>query len=225
MTHTPVTDWIGQLANQESHATERLWQHFSARMHHLARRQLDSQTRRSYDEHDAANSAFHSLCRGINEGRFEVSDRDSLWALLAVITSRKVAVQRRHEHRQKRGGGQVRGESVFLDADSLGINAVQSDEPTPEFTAMVAEACQRMLDSLDDPVLKRIAMLKFDGCKNREVAEQLDRSRRTIERKLEVIRRIWVDAGVVLPEAAEQIRETSDKAPESGAIVSESEAE
>ncbi|MEP3479961.1 MAG: ECF-type sigma factor [Fuerstiella sp.] len=224
MNKTPVTDWIGQLANQESHATEQLWEHFSERMHRLAHRELDSRTRRSYDEHDAANSAFHSLCRGINEGRFEVSDRDSLWALLAVITSRKVAVQRRFERRQKRGGGQVRGDSVFLDADSLGFDDFQSDEPTPEFTAMVAEACQKMLESLEDPTLRRIAILKFEGCNNGEVAHRLERSRRTIERKLEVIRRIWVQAGVVPSDTAE-FGEISDHSTQSGDALSESKAE
>lgn len=223
MDNTPVTDWIGQLANQESHATERLWEHFSERMHRLAHKELDSRTRRSYDEHDAANSAFHSLCRGISDGRFEVSDRDSLWALLAVITSRKVAVQRRFERRQKRGGGRVRGDSVFLDADSLGFDDIQSDEPTPEFTAMVAEACQKMLDSLEDPVLRRIAILKFEGCNNGEVANKLDRSRRTIERKLEVIRRIWVEAGVVPPETTET-GEAANSSTESGDAMSESKA-
>lgn len=224
MNQRSITGWIGQFSDLEPEATEQLWQHFSARLHNLARRKLDAQTRRCYDEHDAANSAFHSLCRGINDGRFEVTDRDSLWSLLAVITSRKVAVQQRHEKRQKRGGGNVRGDSVFLDADLIGFDSVPANEPTPEFTAIVSESCERLLGTLKEPLLRQIVLLKFEGWRNKEVAEKLDRSRRTIERKLEVIRRIWVDAGVVLPETNE-IDNQPEKRKKTAATMSQPEAE
>lgn len=200
----PVTDWISQLADDDQEAAERLWAHFSARVKNLARQQLDPRTRRIYDEQDAANSAFHSLCRGIQDGRFDqVTDRDSMWGLLAVITARKVSAQQRSEHRQKRGGGQVRGDSVFAQFGVKGLDAVTGDEPTPEFEAVFTETCDRLMESLDDPMLNRIAMLKFEGHRNTEVAQEIGRTRRTVERKLEEIRRIWVTAGIIPAAAGE----------------------
>ncbi len=98
-----VTGWIDQLANGRKQAAEELWQHVSARLHEFALQKLDAKTRRSYDERDAANSAFHSLCRGLADGRIEAENRDALWGLLAVITSRKISAQRRYQNREKRG--------------------------------------------------------------------------------------------------------------------------
>lgn len=196
--NAPVTDWISQLADDDQAAAEQLWVHFSARVRNLARKQLDPRTRRTYDEQDAANSAFHSLCRGIQDGRFEhVTDRDSMWGLLAVITARKVSARQRSEHRQKRGGGSVRGDSVFATFGINGLDAVEGNEAAPEFTAMFTETCDRLIATLSDPMLKEIVLLKFEGYRNTEVATKVGRTRRTIERKLEEIRRIWVQAGLV----------------------------
>lgn len=204
-----VTYWISQLARDDREPAEQLWKHFSGRMQNLARRQLDPQTRRTYDEQDAANSAFHSLCQGINDGRFEqVTDRDSMWGLLAIITARKVSKQQRSENRQKRGSGQVRGDSVFAEFGINGLDAVEGTEPTPELTAMFKETCGRLIESLGDPMLENIVRLKFEGYRNTEVAKRVGRTRRTIERKLEQIRRIWVGADIIFTNAVEESVDT-----------------
>ena len=118
----------------------------------------------------------------------------------------------------------MRGASVFLEADLIGFGSVPTNEPTPEFTAIVSESCERLLGTLEEPLLRQIVLLKFEGWRNKEVAEKLDRSRRTIERKLEVIRRIWVDAGVVLPEANE-IYSEPEKHEKTAATMSQPEPE
>lgn len=169
------------------------------RLRDFARQKLDVQTRRRYDEHDAANSAFHSLCRGLADGRIEAENRDALWGLLAVITSRKISTQRRYGNRLKRGGGDVRGESAFFDCGGAGINAVGDHEQAPDVLAEVSESCAQLLDALPDESMKRVVLLKFQGATNGEVAEELKCTRRTIERKLERIRRIWVEAGLHHP--------------------------
>ncbi len=168
----------------------------SLRLQEFARQKLDVQTQRRYDEHDAANSAFHSLCRGLAEGRIEAENRDALWGLLAVITSRKISAQRRYLNRQKRGGGAIRGESGFAEFGDAGINAIGDTQQTPDVLAEVSESCAQLLDALPDETMKKIVLLKFQGATNGEVASELECTRRTIERKLERIRRIWVEAGL-----------------------------
>lgn len=193
MENQSVTAWIDQLSDGNEQAAEDLWQHISLRLQEFARHKLDVQTQRRYDEHDAANSAFHSLCRGFADGRLEAENRDAFWGLLAVITSRKISAQRRYLKRRKRGSGAVRGESGFGDA---GINAIGGNQQTPDVLAEVSESCAQLLDSLSDETLKKIVLLKFQGAKNGEVASELKCTRRTIERKLERVRRIWVEAGL-----------------------------
>ena len=188
-----VTGWIDQLSAGDGPAAEQLWRHISARLEEFARQRLDVQTRRRYDEHDAANSAFHSLCRGLADGRMEAESRDAFWGLLAVITSRKITAQRRYSNRQKRGVGAVLGESGFGDA---GINEVADNQMTPDVLAEITESCDQLLNAIPDETMKTIVLLKFQGATNGEIADELKCTRRTVERKLERIRRIWVEAGL-----------------------------
>ena len=180
----------------DEQAAEELWQHVSLRLLEHARAKLDGRTRRGYDENDAANSAFHSLCRGLADGRLEAENRDALWGLLAVITSRKISARRRYLNRQKRGGGTVRGESGFDELGDSGIYSVIDRQQMPEVLAEVSESCDQLLDALPDETMRQIVLLKFQGAKNAEVAAQLNCTQRTVERKLERIRRIWIEAGL-----------------------------
>jgi DNA-directed RNA polymerase specialized sigma24 family protein len=63
-------------------------------------------------------------------------------------------------------------------------------EPTPEFAAMVAEEYRRLLERLDDDVLRKVAVLRMEGHTNDEIAEKLGCARRTVARQLALIRRI-----------------------------------
>ena len=68
-----VTGWIDQLSDGNDQAAEQLWQHISARLREFARQRLDAATLRRYDENDAANSAFHSLCRGLADAESDLA--------------------------------------------------------------------------------------------------------------------------------------------------------
>jgi DNA-directed RNA polymerase specialized sigma24 family protein len=146
------------------------------------------------DEEDVALSAFNSFLRGVEAGRFpQLADRDDLWRLLLVITERKAIYVIAHERRVKRGGGKVchagavEGES----SGSPGLDGVVGHEPTPDQAAQIAEECGRLLALLDDETLRRVALAKMEGSTNREIAERLDLSEPTIERKLRRIRSAW----------------------------------
>jgi DNA-directed RNA polymerase specialized sigma24 family protein len=56
---------------------------------------------------------------------------------------------------------------------------------------MMAETCQELLDQLPDESLRKLAILKMAGYPNREIAEQMDVTLRTIQRKLDQIRNVW----------------------------------
>lgn len=191
-----VTGWIDQLSDGNEQAADQLWQHISTRVREFARQKLDGFTRRRYDEDDAAISAFHSLCRGLADGRLSAENRDALWGLMAVITSRKISAQQRLLKRRKRGGGDLRGESGFAELGDAGINEIEGNQMTPDVLAEISESCAQLLNALPDETMKRIVLLKFQGAKNGEVAHELNCTRRTVERKLERIRRIWVGAGL-----------------------------
>jgi RNA polymerase sigma factor (sigma-70 family) len=183
-----VTQCIAGLKAGESAAIEQLWQEYFQRLVGLARAKLGPQARQLADEEDVALSAFKSLCLGAVRGRYpQLHDRGNLWPLLVVMTARKAQDLIKHERRRKRRGGHQRTDGLPADA---GIENVLSREPTPEFSAMVAENCARLLNQLD-PELRQIAQLRLDGYTNTEIAAQLGCALRTVERRLELIRRIW----------------------------------
>jgi len=192
-----VSRWIGQLQAGDHAAAQKLWEGYFHRLVGLARKKLQGQSRRAADEEDVALSAFDSFCRGAEQGRFpQLRDRDNLWRLLVAITVRKAFNLVRDEHRQKRGGGAVLGESALLGPDNSslrenGLDQVPDREPTPEFAAQVAEQCRRLLDSLGDPELRRIALWKMEGYTTEQIAACLQRAPRTVERKLQLIRMLW----------------------------------
>jgi len=196
-----VTCWLGHLREGDLSAAQPLWERYFSRLVVVARGKLKKlrRTRADEDEEDAALSAFNSFCDGAARGRFpQLADRDDLWRLLVVITARKAMAQAHREGRQKRGGGRIVDEAVLFghgpgDENSLaGLERIAGDGPTPEFAAMMAEECQRLLDALDDDSLRQVALSRMEGYTNDEIAAQLGCARRTIARRLELIRKTWM---------------------------------
>ncbi len=192
-----ITGWIASMKAGDLAAAQPLWERYFARIVVLARARLRTSGRRgrdaASDEEDAALSAFDSLCAGLARGQFpQLADRDDLWRLLVVITTRKVQAQSRRQLRQKRGGGKVQPACDVDEPDSdddLLARAVGS-EPTPEFAAMVAEEYRLLIARLDDDVLRKVAVLRMEGFTTDAVADQLGCARRTVARQLALIRRI-----------------------------------
>jgi DNA-directed RNA polymerase specialized sigma24 family protein len=85
-----VSHLISELKAGDHAAAQQLWQAYFERLVRLAREKLQGTPRREADEEDVALSAFDSFCRGAAQGRFpQLADREDLWQLLAVITTRK----------------------------------------------------------------------------------------------------------------------------------------
>ncbi len=188
-----ITHWIDEIKGGNREAAQGLWERYFARLVRLARLQISEKNRRVSDEEDVALSVFGTFCRAAEEGRFpNLSDRDSLWRLLVKMTAHKAIDQNRRQNRLRRGGGNVRGESVFgnnpAGDDQQALAQVIGNEPTPEFAAMMTEQIARLLGLLDDPELKELALAKMEGYTNLEIATRLNCSERTIERRLKLIR-------------------------------------
>jgi DNA-directed RNA polymerase specialized sigma24 family protein len=196
--HGSVTRWLDELRHGDPDAAGPLWERYFERLVRLARRKL----RRARDAgvgaegEDAALSAFDSFCRAAAAGRFpKLDDRDGLWRLLVTLTDRKATDRLRRAGRRKRGGGRVRREAD-LDDDRLGdgpggLDRLPGPEPTPEFAAMVAEECRCLLERLGDEDLRGIALRKLEGYTDAEIAAEIGCARRTVVRRLELIRTLW----------------------------------
>jgi DNA-directed RNA polymerase specialized sigma24 family protein len=194
-----VTLWIGQLKGGARDAAQPLWERYFSKLVGRARRKLAAGPRRLADEEDVALSAFKSFCNAAEKGRFpQLNDRDDLWQLLIVLSDRKAYDLLRFECRQRRGSSRVMDEAALAGGDSSaepGLAGVAGQEPTPEFTAQVAEECRRLFGLLDDAELQRLALRKMEGYSVAEIAAELGCAARTVKRRLQLIRRIWHEEG------------------------------
>ena len=189
-----VSIWIKQVADGNEDAAQKLWDRYFPDLLTLARNCLRTVPRRIVDEEDVALSVLNSFFGAAQKGRFsDLADRDSLWRVLSRMTQNKaVDVLRRHLA-QKRGGDAVLGESQLHAPSSINVGLAQfsSDDISPEMAAIVAEQCQVLMGSLHEPQLRQIALAKMEGYTNEEISKQLDLAIRTVERRLQLIRKTW----------------------------------
>jgi RNA polymerase sigma factor (sigma-70 family) len=189
-----VSAWIADLKVRDEVAAQKLWQRYSARLTSLARHLLKDAPKRVSDEEDIASTVFHTLCRGAAAGRFQdVKNRDDLWWLLLAMTKQKVVDHIRRETAQKRGGGtNPKNSRDSLENRDFSLDQLISEEPTPQLVFMLQEEHRRLLSMLEDDCSRQIAVFRIEGLTIPEIANELQMSTRSIERKLNSIRRIWL---------------------------------
>jgi DNA-directed RNA polymerase specialized sigma24 family protein len=133
----------------------------------------------NYDE-DLALRSFYSVYRGLRnpERPLQLTGRDDLWRLLAARTIyRAIDLMRCYRP------GEVPGDHH--------LDQLLTREPTPEEAAELADECRRLLELLEEPDLRQIALWKVEGYTNEEIAARLDCVPRTIERRVRRIRLLW----------------------------------
>ena len=190
-----VSAWITGLKASEMEAARRLWERYFEKVVGTARKRLATTPRQMADEEDLALSVFDSLCRGAADGRFgDLSNRDELWWLLLAMTKRKAIDYTRREAAQKRNGNNGAGGSLV---DSVTVSHPFSfhdlvrEEPSPEFLLVLEEENARLMSLLRDDTLRQIAVWRIEGYTVEEIAERLTISKRSVERKLMLIRSTW----------------------------------
>ncbi len=214
-----LSSWYLSLRDGGSRATQRLWNMFFERMVQVARKKMWRTQRAVSDEEDVALSAFKSFCLGFQKGSFgQGGDPEQLWPLLVKLTLNKAVDHVRREQRVKRGGGGVKaiddlderddGPCPLIGAQSNAADKgrghsrsewtdIISHEPTPEMQAVADDSFEHLLNILDktgDASLRAIALGSISGYPPREIADNLECTPRTIQRKLQTIRALWEKA-------------------------------
>ena len=193
-----ITQPIGGLKDGDQEVARKLWEEYFQKLVRLVVHKLPTRARRVFDEEDVALGAFKSLCFGVAEDRFpDLHDRGNLWAVLVVIATRKTQCYVEAQNRRKRGGGTVRGDSIFLDSEFAGelagFDAFVGNEPTSTLLAQAEEACEGLLDSLGVETLRTMAILKMQGLTIDSIAAETNLTNRAVQRRLEIIRKTWCE--------------------------------
>lgn len=175
-----ITRLIRAVQDGSSSAVRPLLSTYFDRLVRLASKRLRNlPSLAGYDE-DLALRSFQSVYQRLRDPArpLDLAGRDDLWRLLATRTiSRAIDLIRRHRPAEVPG-----------DED---VTQLLTRDPTPEEAAELADECRRLLDSLQEPELRQIALWKVEGYTHEEIAARLDCVPRTIERKVSRIRLLW----------------------------------
>ena len=187
-----VAHCFAQLPCADEEAYEHLWNAFFPRLVAWARSHLHSGHRRAADEEDIALDAMDIFFRGLEDGRFKLDDRDECWRLLIAIATRRVIDLQRREMAEKRGGGEIRGDSALGDAGSIaGIEQVLDRRSPFGVNGQLTIVAEELMHQLGSEVLRQTADLKRQGFSNREISQRMHCSLSTTKHRLKEIRRRW----------------------------------
>jgi len=183
-----------QIGRDEA-ACDELWRTLHGRVVAVARQHMAAHSKRVADEEDVALSAMNSFFHAAEVGRLDhLHDRGDLWRVLLTITARKVISHQLQQNAAKRGGGNVRGDSVFSSAEnsaSNGFNSVEDRGDPQRFIDGLFGECKERLESLPDKTLQMIAIKRMEGYEVSEISSMLGVAVSTIKRKLARIRDLW----------------------------------
>ncbi|HET6424620.1 MAG TPA: ECF-type sigma factor [Planctomycetaceae bacterium] len=192
----PVRTALDRMEQGDATAADALWNAYFQRLAGAADRHIGPGLRRTLDGEDVAVSIMQTIYRrASNQQLVDVADSDELWKLMLTILYHKVADKGRAHRALKRGGGQVRGHSIFIgagsEAERQAFAFVATQVPTPDMLVQLEEERQRLFDQLGDDDLRQIAQRRLEGATAEEIALEVNLSPRTIRRKLDTIREQW----------------------------------
>jgi RNA polymerase sigma-70 factor (ECF subfamily) len=166
-------------------AAAEVFHRFAHRLMALARTRLDSRLRQKVDPEDILQSVYKSFFWRHAQGQFELTDWDSLWSLLTVLTVRKCGRWAERFHADCRD---VDRERPLAFAREDGGWEVLAREPTPAEAAVLTDTVEYILRDLDERD-RSIVSLHLQGYSVPDIATQVGRPQRTVFRVLERVKK------------------------------------
>lgn len=165
----------------QSDASTQLYLRYAERLHALARSQSSADLARRVDPEEIVQSVFRTFFRRAAQGHYAVPDGEEIWKLLLVIALNKVRAAGAYHRAAKRDVRMTaRGEAFDRAIES----APGRDESALSVLRMVIE---ELLDGMPEQHRQMIE-LRIEGYEVSEIAENVERSKRSVERVLQEFR-------------------------------------
>jgi RNA polymerase sigma-70 factor (ECF subfamily) len=169
-------------------ATE-LYERYFERLMRVVSSHLLGRYQKRVEPEDVLQSAFRTVFRRISEGEFRFEDDADIWKLLVTVVLNKLRNQVRHMNAGRRD---IRREA-FGDSDFDGHLASQlSQPPHIEVAVEFAELMQDIFPLLPENE-RTLLQLRLEGYTQKEIAERMDVTDRTIRRLWERVRQRIID--------------------------------
>lgn len=181
-----VTQWIADLRNGDPDAASKIWTRFVDRLRCIAKTRFRHSSCRVGYADEVVTDAFVDFFKKGPDQFESLVNRVELWQILVTITERRVIDVIRKELARKRGSGNVRN---GLNDSICSLSGLTKP---PDVELMMIETFSERLEQLNDEKLSELAIGKMEGLSNLELAMKHGTSLRSIERKLSLIRKIWI---------------------------------
>jgi RNA polymerase sigma-70 factor (ECF subfamily) len=170
-----------RLIDGDQAAAQGVFEAYAAELIRIARSRLGTRLRQKVDPEDIVQSAFRSFFVK-KVAAYDLQDWEGLLGMLIRITHRKCS---RQAARFAAGKRSVNRESSGTDSEGMSLLdwATQVSEPTPQEAAELNDTIDNLFCLLDD-LAKEVFMLRMQGFEIAEIAAQVDRTERTVLRKL-----------------------------------------
>jgi DNA-directed RNA polymerase specialized sigma24 family protein len=188
-----ITRLLPGLKAGERDAVRGVWERYFQPLVRVAADRMNPAWCRAIGPEDIAQEVLLELCTVLAaptaDERFpRLTSRENLWNLLVCFAVRAAFD---HNTKESRRANVVAGGSALGEA---GFAALAACEPVPEFAVAVGDLLDQLADQHNPEQaekLQTIAVLKMEGYAHTEIAGRLGCSVKTVERKVELIRKIW----------------------------------
>jgi RNA polymerase sigma-70 factor, ECF subfamily len=137
---------------------------------------------------DILQEVFLSFCARQQRGEFDLANRDQFLSLIVTIALNKICSAARRELRQRRDVRRERPLESGSD-ERPGIDP-EDYRAAPDVATEIAEEVESLVGRLP-PECREVVLLRLEGQTVEEIARKIDRTPRTVERRLERVRGMW----------------------------------
>jgi len=161
-------------------AAKALYERYADRLRLLVRSRCSTALARRLEVDDIVQSVFRRFFRRVNEGDYKVPPGEELWGLLLVITLNKIRSEETYHRADKRDVRLTVGADV---AEWLPDNTTEDQIACTVLQLTIDEALKQLPDAV-----RSILELRVQGYEVADIAHQVGRSKRTVERTLQELR-------------------------------------
>jgi RNA polymerase sigma-70 factor (ECF subfamily) len=161
-------------------AATQLYLRYAHRVRALVKANCSAELARRVEPDDIVQSVFGRFFRRVSQGDYDVPPGEELWGLFLVIALNKIRAMETFHRAGKR--------DVRHTVDGAPLEAVAEARPGEDDLALLQLAIDEALEKLP-PLHRTMVELRIRGHEIAEIAEQVGRSKRTVERNLQDTRK------------------------------------
>lgn len=180
----PISDHslLRRMRHGQADAATMLYVRYADRLNALARSKSSQELARQVSSEEIVQSVFGSFFRGAQQGYYEIPEGEELWKLFLVMALNKIRAKGAYHLAAKRDSRLTQGSDALEKLTSSDPNDSQTALSILEMT--IDESLAEMPEHYRDMVTLRVA-----GYEIEEIARRTGRSKRTVERILQEVRK------------------------------------